>query len=278
MKRRNFMKLAGVMSVASATGIASAMGKTEIENGVSDTSEATNTSATNNASAAKEIYEWRIYTLTGDGQQLDSFFEKTLFPAYGRKKIKAGAFKLFKPKEGEKDQRHVVFIYPDIDTYYKVKKTIWDDKEFREKAQEFFDASAPAPVYSLLETYLSEAFDKIPTHRLPDPSRTLFEIRIYRSPNEEANQRKVTMFNKDEISVFDKVGVNSVLYGEILAGPRMPALLYLTWYKDEATRAEAWKQFGSHPDWQRMSKLPEYKYTATDNKSIFLSPMPYSQL
>ena len=272
------MKLAGVMSVASATGIASAMGKTEIENGMSDTSEATNTSVMDNATATKEIYEWRIYTLTGDGQQLDSFFEKTLFPAYGRKKIKAGAFKLFKPKDGEKDQRHVVFIYPDIETYYKVKKTIWDDKEFREKAQAFFDDSAPAPVYSIMETYLSEAFDKIPTHRLPDPSRTLFEIRIYRSPNEEANQRKVTMFNKDEISLFDKIGVNSVLYGDILAGPRMPALLYLTWYKDEATRAEAWKQFGSHPDWQRMSKLPEYKYTATDNKSIFLSPMPYSQL
>jgi len=268
------MKLAGALSVASATGMASAMRKTEI----TDASEATNTSVVNNASAAKEIYEWRIYTLTGDGQLLDSFFEKTLFPAYKRKKIKAGAFKPYKPKDGEKDQRHVVFIYPDIETYYKVKKTIWDDKEFREKAQAFFDASAPAPVYSNLESYLSEAFEKIPVHRNPDTSRTLFEIRIYRSPNEEGNQRKVAMFNNGEISIFDKVGVNSVLYGEVMAGPLMPSLLYLTWYKDEETRAESWKKFGAHPDWQSMSKLPEYKHTATDNKSILLSPMPYSQL
>ena len=272
------MKLAGALSVVSATGMASTMRNTEIGYGITNTSEATNISVANNLSAAKEIYEWRIYTLTGDGQQLDSFFENTLFPAYGRKNIKAGAFKPFRLKDGEKDQRHVLFIYPDIETYYKIKKTIWDDKEFREKAQAFFDASAPAPVYSLMETYLSEAFDNIPIHRNPDPSRTLFEIRIYRSPNEEANQRKVTMFNKDEISIFDKVGINSVLYGEILAGPRMPALLYLTWYKDEAARADAWKQFGAHPDWQRISKLPEYRYTANDNKSIFLSPMPYSQL
>ena len=264
MKRRNFMKLAGALSVVSATGMAATMRKTE----------------TAKVFAAKEIYEWRIYTLTGDddGQLLDSFFEKTLFPAYGRKKIKTGAFKLFRPKDGEKQQRHILFIYPDIETYYNVKKTIWEDKEFRQKAQEFFDASAAKPVYSIMETYLSEAFDKIPIHRNPDPSRTLLEIRIYRSPNEEANQRKVTMFNKDEISIFDQTGVNSVLYGEILAGPKMPALLYLTWYKDEKTRTEAWDKFGNHPDWKRISKLPEYRYTATDNKSIFLSPMPWSQI
>ena len=272
MKRRNFIKAAGALSVVSATSMASTLRMGSGSSEVSDTSGIIATSA------AKEIYEWRIYTLTGDGQQLDSFFEKTLIPAYGRKKIKVGAFKLFRQKDGEKDQRHLVLIYPNIETYYKVKKTIWDDKEFRQKAQEFYDATAPNPVYSNLESYLSEAFDKIPTHRNPDPARTLFEIRIYRSPNEEANQRKVTMFNKDEIDIFDKVEVNSVLYGDILAGPKMPALLYLTWYKDEQTRSEAWKKFGEHPDWKRISKLPEYAHTATDNQSIFLSPMPYSQI
>ena len=258
MKRRNFIKAAGALSVVSATSMASTLAK--------------------NQSAKKEIYEWRIYTLTDDGKLLDSFFENTLFPAYKRKNILSAAFKLFRPKEGEKDQRHVLFIYPDIETYHRVKKTIWDDKEFRQNAQSFYDTTAPKPVYSMLESYLSEAFDKIPVHRKPDPSRTLCEIRIYRSPNEEANQRKVLMFNKDEISIFDKVGINSVLYGEIMAGPRMPALLYLTWYKDEETRSEAWSKFSAHPDWQRISKLPEYAYTARDNRSIFLSPMPYSQL
>ncbi|MDR1525837.1 MAG: NIPSNAP family protein, partial [Tannerella sp.] len=215
---------------------------------------------------------------TGDGNSLDSFFKDVLFPAYSRKKIKAGAFRLYKVKEGEKEQRHVVFVYPDIKTFHQVKKSIWDDREFRQKAQAFYDTTAPAPVYSEFVSYLSEAFDKIPVHRKPDPSRTLFEIRIYHSPNEEANQRKVKMFNKDEIDLFDKVAINSVLYGEILSGPDMPALLYLTWYKDEKTRGEAWEQFRNHPDWKRMSALPEYAHTATNNQSIFLSPMPYSQL
>jgi hypothetical protein len=254
------MKMAGALSVVPAIGAASPL-KSLIP-----------------SSGAKEIYEWRIYTLTGDGDSLDAFFKDVLFPAYNRKKIKTGAFRLYKVKEGEKEQRHTLFIYPDIDTYLQIKKTIWDDSEFRRKAQAFYDATAPSPVYSAFESYLSEAFDKIPVHRKPDPSRGLFEIRIYHSPNEEANRRKVRMFNSEEIDLFDKVAINSVLYGEILSGPNMPALLYLTWYKDEETRGEAWEQFRNHPDWKRMSALPEYAHTATRNQSIFLSPMPYSQL
>jgi hypothetical protein len=227
---------------------------------------------------AKEIYEWRIYTLTGDGYLLDTFLKDTLIPAYNRKQIKTGAFRLYRPKEGEKQQRHVLFIYPDIGTYLTVKKTIPEDLVFRRESEGFYRTTATNPVYSNFETFLSEAFDKIPVHRIPDPSRTMFEIRIYHSPNEEANQRKVKMFNKEEIDLFDKVGIHSVFYGEILAGPRMPALLYLTWYNDEAARSEAWKAFGSHPEWKRMSVLPEYANTATNNQSIFLAPTAYSQL
>jgi hypothetical protein len=264
MKRRNFIKKAGALSVAPVMGMASPLKSL--------------TSPNASSSGAKEIYEWRIYSLSGDGDLLDSFFQDVLFPAYHRKKIKTGAFRLYKVKDGEKEQRHILFIYPDIKTYLQVKKTIWDDREFRQKAQAFYDTTAPVPVYSNFESYLSEAFDKIPVHRDPDPSRTLFEIRIYHSPNEEANQRKVKMFNKEEIDLFDNVTINSVLYGEILSGPRMPALLYLTWYKDENTRNEAWEKFRNHPNWKRMSALPEYAHTATDNQSIFLSPMLYSQL
>jgi hypothetical protein len=258
------MKMAGALSVVPVTGMASPLKSFA--------------SSFASPSGGKEIYEWRIYTLTGDGKLLDSFFEETFLPAYNRKNIKCGVFRLYKVKESEKEQRHLVFIYPDIETYFRIKKSIWEDREFRQKAQAFYDATAPAPVYSEFASYLSEAFDKIPVHRNPDPLRTLFEIRIYHSPNEEANRRKVRMFNSEEIDLFDKVAINSVLYGEILSGPNLPALLYLTWYRDENTRGEAWEKFRNHPDWKRMSALPEYAHTATRNQSIFLSPLPCSQL
>lgn len=256
MKRRHFVKTAGALALFSSTGgyasVLSTSGK------------------------EKEIYEWRIYTLNGEATLFDRFYEDILTPAYNRKKIKVGAFESYKPED--KLLRYYLFIYPDMQTYHQVKKEIWQDPDFTRKAQPFYDTTASSPVYSNFETYLCEAFDKIPQHRLPDPGRTLFEIRLYWSPNEEANQRKVRMFNVDEIDLFDQVGINSVCYGEILAGPRMPALMYLTWYKDEPTRAEAWKKFGSHPEWHRMRDLPEYAHTATNNQSIFLTPLTYSQL
>ena len=227
------------------------------------------------ACSSKEIYEWRIYTLTGNGTILDDFFKDALIPAYNRCDISVGAFSLY--KEEEKEQRYLLFVYPNLHTYDKVRQTVWADNAFQNAARPFFETTAPNPVYSEYETFLCEAFDKIPEMRMPDKSRTLFEFRSYHSPNEDANQRKITMFNKEEIDLFDKVGINSVCYGEILAGSRMPALIYLTWHKDEETRDEAWKAFGSHPDWQNMRNKPEYKNTATNNQVRLLSPMPYSQ-
>lgn len=257
MQRRHFMKLTGLLAAAPAL------------NGMAAITEST-------AIANKDMYEWRIYTLEDDGASLDAFFKDILIPAYNRKGIKAGAFAPYKKEE--KERRLLLFVYPDMATYQKVKREIWKDEVFRKAAQPFYDATAPSPVYSNFEAFLCEAFDKVPRLKMPDKGRTLLELRTYHSPNEEANQRKVAMFNKDEIDIFDKVGVNSVCYGEILAGSRMPALMYLTWYKDEPTRNAAWKQFGSHPDWQRIKVLPEYAYTATNNQSLYLSPLPYSQI
>ena len=226
-------------------------------------------------SPKKQIYEWRIYTLTGEGDTLDAFFEETLIPAYNRCNIAVGAFSLY--QTAEKKQRYLLFVYPDFQTYNEVRQAVWNDKNFLEAARPYFDTTAPDPVYSEYETYLCEAFDKMPEMRMPDKSRSLFEYRCYHSPNEEANLRKIKMFNVEEIDLFDEVGINSVCYGEILAGTRMPALIYLTWYKDEATRNNAWDTFRNHPDWMRMKNDPQYKNTATNNQVILLSPMPYSQ-
>jgi len=261
MKRRNFIKTTGALTVTSALSTLSA-----------------NASKSSVTAAGREIYEWRIYTLTGNGAELDKFYKDILIPAYNRKSITVGAFKPLTTEAQE--MRHIVFIYPDMDAYYKFKDGIWEDAAFTKSAQSFFETTAPkaANLFSNYETYLSESFIKIPKHRKPDSSRGLFELRIYWSPNEEANKRKVKMFNVDEIEIFDKVGINSVLYGDILAGPKMPALMYLTWYKNEETRTEAWSKFSQHPDWQRVRALPEYANTATNNQSMLLIPLPYSQI
>lgn len=227
------------------------------------------------AQKAKEIYEWRIYKLNGDASSLDNYFKDVLIPAYNRKGISVGAFELYKPEEPE--LRYLMFAYPDLAAFRKVNEEIWNDKVFRNAAQPFFDASASALVFSEYETYLSEAFDVMPKMRIPDKSRGLFELRIYHSPNDEAHRRKVKMFNSGEINIFDATGVNSVNYGAIIAGPFMPALMYLTWYKDEPTRNAAWKAFEGHPDWKALSTDPQYANTVKGSRNRLLSPMNYSQ-
>lgn len=230
---------------------------------------------TASAQKAKEIYEWRVYKLSGDASVLDNYFKDVLIPAYNRKGISVGAFRLYKPEETE--LRYLLFAYPDLAVFKKVNEEIWNDKVFKSAAQPFFDASAPVPVFSEYETYLSEAFDVMPQMRIPDKSRGLFELRIYHSPNDEAFRRKVKMFNSGEIDIFDATGINSVNYGAIIAGPFMPALMYLTWYKDEPARNAAWKAFGEHPDWKALSADPQYANTVKVSRNRLLSPMDYSQ-
>lgn len=256
MQRRNFVKTAGLLATIPAfKGMAAVSEKLSTE---------------------KEIYEWRHYFLKGKGPELDNFYKDVLIPAYNRQGIKVGAFKLYEEKEPE--QRFFLFVYPDIKTYHNVKRDIWKDTTFKNAAQPFFDTTAPNPIYTEFESYLCEAFDKIPQMKMPDKNRTLFHLRHYRSPNEEANQRKVKMFNDAEMDVFDKVGIHPVCYGEVLAGPHMPALMYLTWYKDKPTHDASWKAFGSHPGWHAIKDLPEYAYTATNNTNRVLLPMNYSQI
>jgi hypothetical protein len=223
----------------------------------------------------KDIYEWRIYTLNDNGTEiLDRFFKETLIPAYNRQGVTVGAFK---PYNETDSIRYLLLVYPNITKYLEVKHAIWNDSIFKEASQSFYEQTASNPVYSEFETLLCEAFDKIPKMLKPDKDRTLFELRHYKSPNEEANQRKIKMFNVDEIAIFDKVGINSVCYGEVLSGIRMPSIIYLTWYKDEPTRNAVWGEFVKHPDWLRIRDMKEYAYTATDNKNRLLSPLSYSQ-
>lgn len=240
----------------------------------------TTTGENTSSTPARQIYEWRIYTLKpgADAALLDHFFRGQLLPAYNKHGIDVGAFSHYQPyPEAEAGVRVLFFAYPDIESFQRVNRAVREDKAFLESSAGFFAESAPNPVYTNLETYLCEAFDSLPQLRKPGAERELFEFRIYRSPNLEANERKIHMFENGEIGIFDETGINSVCYGRTLAGSRMPSLVYLTWYKDIDTRNEAWRQFQTHPEWARMKALPEYANTATNNTARLLAPMPYSQ-
>jgi NIPSNAP len=97
-----------------------------------------------------------------------------------------------------------------------------------------------------------------PQLQLPPESKTghVFELRTYESNDELTLRRKIDMFNKGEIRVFQKLGMNPVFFAEAIVGSRMPHLTYMLTYNDLASRERLWSAFGSDPDWQKLRVMP----------------------
>lgn len=258
MKRRNFLKGSAVIAGATVTG--QAVGSSV------------------NISAEKEIYEWRVYHFKNGGQKskVDKFYEEALIPALNEMGVKVGAFGEY----GQADPPTVYYllVFPSLAEYHRVKKALWTNSSFLQKSKQFFDETAENGTFTRYETYLLEAFDAIPKLRMPDKHRGLLELRTYESNNEEAGQRKIKMFNDEELGLFDQVGLRSVFFGEILAGPQMPALVYMLWFKDMDERTANWAKFINSPEWATMRVKPEYANTVSVVNKNFLVPLPYSQV
>jgi len=258
MERRNFIKASAVVAAASATGTAMA-------------SEAT-------PPASKEIYEWKVYHFKNGGakSKIDGFYKDALIPYLNKKGVKVGAFGEY--GQNEPPVIYYLLIYPSMAEYQKIRKELWKDNGFMQSGKKYFETTAELGTFTRFETYLLEAFDAIPQLRKPSKDRGLFELRTYESNNEEAGQRKIKMFNSEELAIFDKVGLGSVFFGEILAGPQMPALIYMLSFKDMEERKANWKKFGESSEWNVLKNKSEYANTVSVVNKIFLVPLDYSQI
>jgi len=260
MKRRNFLQASAVAATATVTTAGQAM------------------ASSTSANVDKEIYELRVYHFKNGGGKsaVDKLYTEALIPFMNRNGVKVGAFGEYSLTEPP--TVYFLLVYPSISEYYRIKNDIWNDKTFAEASKAYFDKSAEQGVYTRFETWLLEAFDAIPRFRQPDKSRGLIEMRLYESNNEEAGQRKIKMFNNEEIALFDQCGLHSLMFGEILAGPQMPALAYMLWFDDMKQREANWKKFVDSNEWNTMKDKPEYANTVSRVNRIFLVPLDYSQI
>lgn len=225
----------------------------------------------------KEIFEVRIYhgLSTEKSLLLDQFMSNAFIPAYNKFGVKVGAWQEFgKP---DSPDRYFLLIYKDIDAFQKVKNEIWSDKTFAEKSTNYFAETAESPAYYRFDSYLCEGFDNYPQAVVPAEHKGIYEMRIYNSPNEEALQRKMHMFNNGEIDIFRNAGVNCLFFGEVLAGTEMPVLIYMTWYNSMDERNTNWGKFSGSDAWANMKKNTFYNHATSKTRNIFLSPMSYSQ-
>ena len=258
MKRRNFLRNSAILAAAGLTG--------------------NNPAIAAPASETKETYEWRVYHFkhSRQKQKLDRYYENILIPTLNGFGVKVGAFTAYGKEEPPKG--YYLLAFPSSVEYHRIKNYLWTDISFLDKSKDFFEETAKDPAYLRFETSLMEAFHAIPQFRMPNRERSLFELRTYESNTEEAGKRKVSMFNNEELKLFDEIGLQSTFFGEILAGPKMPALMYLLWFRDMEERDANWSRFRGSPKWKRMRSKKEYRNTVSVVNKEFLLPMSYSQI
>lgn len=224
-----------------------------------------------------EVYEFRIYHMRRNLNPLDNYFTGALIPALNRMGVKnVGVFTELSKNEPPKI--YAVIPYKSFEDYGRINLALRSDQQFAQAKTAYDQIPQESLVYERYDSALMLAFDGMPQLAVPAKSPRLFELRIYEGYSEDAVRRKVKMFNEGEIDIFRKVNIKGVFFGENITGKGLPCLTYLSVYDDMAARDKAWKEFLAHPDWLRMSKLPEYANTVSRIHRVFLEPTAYSQI
>lgn len=225
----------------------------------------------------KEFYEWRVYEMRWGTGALDQYLSKALIPALNRLGIKSvGVFG--EVAKSEPTKVYVLIPYPSFEVYSKTISALRTDKEFLQASADYNKIPVEQAVYNRYDTSLMIAFDGLPKMIQPPSSQRIFELRTYEGYSEDAVTRKIKMFNDEEFTIFNRVKLNPVFFGEVVAGKNLPALTYMITFKDMQERDANWKAFGADPDWQRISKDPIYANTVSRIYKTFLEPLPYSQI
>ena len=227
----------------------------------------------------KEYYELRTYSIPFNGSEkaLHNYLEVALLPALKRQGVEnIGVFETL----GDPIPKQIFLLIPykNLTSYGRVISGLSLDKNYLEKRKVYDSLSHDKRVYTRFSTSFYIAFDGLPKIVKPKKGSQLFELRTYEGYSENAVRRKIKMFNKEELAIFDATGLHSVFFGEQVFGPLMPALTYLLSFSSMQERDANWKKFIVHPEWKRISGLKEYAHSVSNIKRTFLKPLPYSEL
>ena len=220
-----------------------------------------------------ELIEWRTYEMRFGADQglLTRYLNDALAPALDRKG--ATQFRLFK-EYGDPNPAKVyaMISYPDATTYL-AGQDLSEDTDYQTAATDYNAVDPEKPLYTRYASWLLRAFTGMPQAVAPDADAGLFELRLYEGGTDDAVRRKIRMFNEYEFEIFEDTGLKPVFFGDLIAGPLQPALLYLLQFTDMEARDAAWGQFGSNETWNRIKGLPEFANSVSNIRRTFLLPL-----
>ena len=241
--------------------------------------------STNAKEGKREFYSLVIYRVK-DNVQLNAV-EKYLKDAYvpalhrlGKKNIG-----VFKPVASDTAAFgkiiYVLTPFQSLEEFNKITSTLSSDVQLAKDGAAFLNAQFNEPPYERKETVLMTAFTKMPMMEIPKlmgvRGERVYELRSYESATDNLYTSKVKMFNDgDEIGLFKRLQFNAVFYAEVLAGGRMPNLIYMTTFENRMARDAHWKSFVEDPQWKTLSGMAEYQHTVSKADILLLYPTDYS--
>ncbi len=175
---------------------------------------------------------------------------------------------------------YIVIPHPDASSAVTLDERLAADAAYR--AAEIHALAAPLndPVYLRRDTQLLRGFRMCPQVRAPvrGPDRVA-QLRIYESHNEDRARWKVHMFDDGgELAIFERVGLNPVLFGASIAGQRLPNLVYMLAFDSREQLDVAWAKFRSDPAWLKLKDDSTYADTVSHIVSIILRPLAGSDI
>jgi hypothetical protein len=238
------------------------------------------------AGPGRQYYRLSVYHFKDGVQEkaLDQYFSGALLPALHRMKIvTAGVFKALANDTASDKKIYVLVPFNSAAEIEKLNDELKKDKDYQAAGQEYINAVYSAPPYTRIETVILYAFPLAPRLQLPElksaKSERVYELRSYESATEKVFQNKVKMFNDgDEIGLFKRLCFNGVFYSEVVAGPRMPNLMYMTTFENMVERESHWKAFSNDAQWKTLSSSPEFQNNVQHADIIFLRPTEYSDI
>lgn len=237
-------------------------------------------------SQKRNFYQIKIYSIENEqqGQRMDLFLKDAYIPALKRTGIKNVG--VFKPVEDEEMAGKLIYVlipFESIIQFEELGATLDDDKKYLKEGSDYIDGAFDNPPYARIQSIVLRAFSSMPEYGIPKhgtaPSEQIYELRSYLGATEKLYEKKVEMFNEGgESKIFMKLGFQPVFFGEVISGPTMPNLMYMTSFENKASQGEHWKAFGASPEWDKLKTDEQYANVVSKIDKILLHPTEYSGL
>lgn len=237
------------------------------------------------APAQKEYIELRVYH-AADSQQvqtIEQYLQTTFLPRLERKGFdRVGVFTAWNNDTASDKRVYVLIPFAALSQLEQLNSLADESQKDSSEAGAYTRAAYNHPSYLRFETIVLQAFAGMPGVKPSalkgNQAERVYELRSYESATEALHLNKVQMFNSGEINLFQRLGFNAVFYGRVMAGSRMPNLMYMTSFENRTSRNDHWKTFGQDPEWKDLSSRAEYQHNVSKSEIIYLKLASYSRL